>query len=415
MAEEGRVAAAPVRKLKTFLRHAYENVPYYHESFKKNGFHPSSFSGLGDLQKIPVLQRSELRLKLNELVAENAKKSNLISSKTSGTTATPVNFYRSKIDITWDMAAWLRGLGWAGFESGAKLVYIRLFEPNDSLASVRSRLERRVKRWRLLGGYDFSEKSMASFCSKNRNFKPDYVLGGAGPTNIFAVFLLENTQFKMRPKAVVTYGETLLPHYRRTIEEAFKCKVFDWYGSTEIAHIASQCGHHKGLHVADENVFLEIEKDGESAAPGEEGKILLTNMNSFAMPLIRYDIGDRGKMLADDCPCGRKLSLVTPVGRTCEYFVHSDGSFTFFRDLQTVLGDLPIEDFQIVQSSYDEIVIRIVKRADYTNIHTDFILKHVRLLVSDKVKVRVELADSVPLIGFGKVPHYVSKIPTKYT
>lgn len=240
-------------------------------------------------------------------------------------------------------------------------------------------------------------------------------MGGAGPTNIFAVFLLENSQFRIRPRAVFTYGETLLPRYRRTIEEAFECKVYDRYAATEIESIAHQCGQHEGLHVTEENVFLEIEKDGVAAVPGEEGKVILTNLNKFAMPFIRYDIGDLGRMLKDDCSCGRELSLFRPVGRTYEYFVHNDGTFTFFRDMNTVFEDLPIEDFQVVQQSCDEILIKIVKRTGYTEAHTDFILKNSMLIFSGIVKVRVAFVDSVPLIGFGKVPHFVSNIQTKYT
>jgi phenylacetate-CoA ligase len=143
--------------------------------------------------------------------------------------------------------------------------------------------------------------------------------------------------------------------------------------------------------------------------------VLLTSLNNLAMPFIRYDIGDRGKMFVDDCPCSRGLSLLRPIGRTYEYFVHSDGTFTIFRDLQTVFEDLPIEDFQIVQQSNDEIVIKIVKRVGYTNAHTDFILKKISLCFAKIARLRVELVDSLPLIGFGKVPHFVSKIPTKYT
>lgn len=145
-----------MRKLGVLLRHAYENVPYYHESFKKNSFHPDDFRTFRDLQKIPILHRSELRLKSNALMARNAEKSELVSCKTSGTTATPVKFYRSNIDFTWDLAAELRGYSWAGFETGSKLVYIRLFEGrNDVLAGVKHRLRRSVIRWKLLGGYDF--------------------------------------------------------------------------------------------------------------------------------------------------------------------------------------------------------------------------------------------------------------------
>lgn len=403
------------RKLKALLTHAYENVPYYHASFKKSGFRPADLTRLEDLHKIPVLRRSDLRCKTNELFARNIGKKEAVLCKTSGTTATPVEFYRGKMDIYWDMAAQLRGYGWAGYETGSKLVYIRLFEPNDVLGDARHRLERLITRWRLLGGYELSEESIESYCSRMRNFKPDYVHGGAGPTNILATFLLENDQYSMRPKAVFTYGETLLPNYRKTIEKAFRSKIHDWYGSTETAYISGQCGQNECHHVTDENVLLEVEKDGEPAVPGEEGEVFLTNLNSLAMPFIRYDIGDLGKTSNDDCPCGRGLSLFTPIGRTYEYFAHSNGTFTFLRDLHTVFEDLPIRDFQVIQPSYDRIIIRILPKTGYTKTHTNFILKNASLIISDIVKVKVELADSIPLTGFGKIPHFVSKIPTKYT
>jgi phenylacetate-CoA ligase len=402
-------------KLKVLLRHAYENVPYYHESFKKNGFRPDDLNRLEDIHRVPVLKRSELRLKSTELLARNAKKADLVPCETSGTTVTSVKFYQDKTEATWDMAAELRGFGWAGYKTGAKLAFVRRIRPGDVLASAKFKLECLVNRWKLLNAYYLSERSMASFSSKMHKFKPEYVLGATAPINIFAVFLLGNSQYKIRPKAVFTYAETLLPHYRRTIEEAFKCKVHDVYGSSEMFHVAAQCGWHEGHHITEENVLVETEKDGETAVPGEEGKVLLTNLNGFAMPFIRYDIGDRGKMFADECSCGRGLPLFRPIGRTNEYFVHSDGTFSLFHDLKTVFENLPIEDYQIVQPSYDEIIIRVVKRAGYTQAHTDFILRNIGKRIADIAKVKVELVDSLPMTGFGKIPHFVSKIPTRYT
>jgi len=413
--KKGELQRLQVRKLKILLKHAYENVPYYHGTFKKNRFRPIDFSELRDLQKIPVLQRSSMHSKSEELLARNENKTDLISCRTNGTTATPVKFYRSKMDMTWGTASLIRGHGWAGYKTGAKLAYIRRVRPNDELARIDHRIRRFVNRSKLLNVHDLSEESMASFSRRLCGFEPDYVEGIAGPTNIYAVFLLENPRFRIRPKAVLTYGQTLLPHYRKNIERAFDCKVYDYYGSSEMSHVAAQCGQHEGHHINEENVLVEIEKDGEIAGPGEEGKVLLTNLNSFAMPFIRYDIGDSGKKLNDDCPCGRELSLFTPIGRVYEYFAHSNGTFTTFRDLQTFFEGLPIQNFQIVQESYDEIVIRIVRRTGYTQAHTNFILSNISFRIAKIANVRVELVDSLPFIGIGKVPHFLSKIPTEYT
>ena len=404
-----------MRKLKALIGHAYENVPYYHRILRNNGFRPANFNRLEDLQKIPILKRSSLRLKPDQLLTRNLEKRQKIACATSRPTATPLRFYLRKAEIPWHAAAELRGYGWGGYRPGDKYVHVRRVRPGDVLTHPLKRLRRLMLRCKLLNTLNLSEKTLASFSLTLQKFKPDYVLGAAGSTNILATFLLQNGIHRIHTRGVFTYGQMLLPHYRRTIEKAFTCKVYDRYGSTEVPQIASQCGSHKGHHVADENVLVEIEKDGETAAPGEEGKVLITSLNGYATPFIRYDIGDTGRILRDECSCGRKLSLFSPVGRDYEYFVHSDGTFTFFRDVQTVFEELPIKDFQIIQQTHDEIIIEIVPKHGYKQAHTDFILKNINLRIADIANVRVALVDSVPFTGFGKVRHFTSKIQTKYT
>jgi len=130
------------------------------------------------------------------------------------------------------------------------------------------------------------------------------------------------------------------------------------------------------------------------------------------MPFIRYEIGDLGKILPDTCSCGRNLSLFKPIGRTYEHFVNSDGSFTDLRDFQMVFEDLPIEDFQVVQESYDEIILKIVRKPGYTKEHTDFISKHIKYF--GRAKIRVEPVDSILPGESGKIRHIVKKVPAPY-
>lgn len=404
-----------VSKLKALLKQAYENVPYYHRCFKENKFYPTDFKTLEDLSKIPVLHRSSIRSEADRLLARNADERKLVKWKTNGTTDVPLSFFRSRTDIGRGTAAELRSFGWGGYKIGDKAVLIHRVSPHD-LGNVEDRLKLRLNRTRLFNVAYLSENYMESFCSAMQKFKPQYIISRATPvTNILAVFLLENRRFRISPQAVFTGGQTLLPHYRANIENAFKCRVYDWYGSAEMSHVASQCGFHDSLHVSEENVLVEIQKDGEKAACGEEGTVLLTNLDNFAMPFIRYDVGDRGRILDDECSCGRELSLFRPIGRTREYFVHSDGTFTIFRDVNTVFENVPLEDFQIVQSSLDEIVIRIVRRSDYTESHSQFILNNISPGISAVARIRIELVDSLPYTSSGKIQHIISKIPTKYT
>jgi phenylacetate-CoA ligase len=254
---------------------------------------------------------------------------------------------------------------------------------------------------------------MESFAKKMHRFKPDYIQGYAGSVNIFAAFILEHEYFKIHPKAVFTTSETLLSHYRKTIRRAFSCETYNHYGCSETSTIAAQCGHNEGLHVFDENVVLETIKDDEHASLEEEGRVLLTNLHNFAMPFIRYEVGDSGKILPGICPCGRELSLFKPIGRSYEYFVNSNGSFTNLRDFRTVFEDLPIKDYQVVQESSGEIVLKIACRYGYTKAHTDFILNNIKF--AGPADVRIELVDSIPPGKSGKMTHYVQEIATNHT
>jgi phenylacetate-CoA ligase len=398
-------------KLRALLKYAYENVPYYNQSFKESGVSADDLKSLKDLVKFPVLTKSVIRERLEDITAKNFPHSKLILWKTSGTTAMPVKFYRDRLDLSWAVGAELRGYGWAGYRIGDKIGRIWSFTPEET-RRLSYRLEELFGREKTLNVKSLSERSMESFAGKMKRFRPDFIRGYSSTTNTFANFLIQNNHDGISPKAVFTSSATLYPHYRKTIEKVFNCKIYDYYACNEISHIAVQCGHNDGLHVCEENVLVETVDGEETVASGEEGKILLTNLNARGMPIIRYDVGDVGTMLADSCSCGRELRLMSVSGRTYEQFLHSDGSFTMFKDFKTFFGDMPIVEFQIIQEDYDDILIKIVPRPEYDESHTDFIVKNIKL--RGPARIRVELVDSIELGPSGKIERVVSKFGGRY-
>lgn len=397
-----------VKRLKSLLKYAYENVPYYNRAFKEASFEPSMFGCLEDLQRVPILKRSAISKNLDELRVKSCSEE-LFSWSTSGTTAVPISFYKTKTDLSWGLAAELRAYGWAGYKAGDKLAVVwRIHEQGLKL-----QLRNLLKRAKIFDVHTISEKSMEMFAKKMHRFQPKFLRGYAGSTNLFATFLEQNEHFKIQPEAVFTSAQTLRPHYRKNIEKAFNCRVYDCYGTNEVYFVAGQCGEHEGLHVAEENIFLEVVNDNEHVSAGEEGHILLTNLHSFAMPFIRYDIGDLGKIFPEICSCGRELKLVKPIGRSYEYFLNSDGSFTFLKDFNTFFEDIPIRDFQVVQESYDRITIRIAPKPGYNEHHSELISKHIKL--RGPAEIQIELVNSIAPGKSGKIQHVISKVPTKYT
>ncbi len=402
-----------LRNLRALVRHAYDNVPYYHDVFRRNNFRPDDLKCFADLHKLPILKKSTIRHNLDRLIARNVASREFVFRKTSGTTAAPVKMVRDRMDVSWGIGAELRAYRWAGYELGDRLGLVWNFSP-ERFNSFWFSLERIFGRYRVLHLRDLSESAMSRYADVLESFKPDFIKGNAAGTNIFAGFLLRNgNSWQIRPRAVLTSCETLLPHYRRSIEKAFNCDVYDYYATSELSHIGAQCGCNAGLHVFCENVGFEIVRDGELATEGEDGLVLLTNLHNYAMPLIRYEIGDFGHLLGEDCQCGRSLPLFNIRGRTLEYFVCSDGSFTFLFDFQRLFEDLPIEDFQVVQEGPDDILLKIVPRPGYGEKHTGFISRNIK--VFGNARVRIELVDRIHPGKTGKVRHIVSKITTSYT
>lgn len=395
---------------RALLKHAYDNVKFYHNSFRKAGFNPTQFLSLDDMSKVPILTKREFRENIQRMRAINIPVGTQKIWNTSGTTATSIQFYRDTKDIGRGLAAELRGLGWAGYEVGEKMAL--LWNYTRKARSVKFRIGNRLRRCKFQNIHNISQREMENFANQLHHFKPKFIRAHAGVLNLFASFLQQNKRFDIRPSAIFTSCETLLPNYRKNIEKTFGCKIYDYYASSEVSHIGAQCDSSNAFHVTDENILVEIVEDGQKASPGEEGKLLVTNLHSYGMPLIRYEIGDLGRILPDECACGRKLTMLKVLGRTNEYFVTANGSFLFLKDFHRFFEDLPIINFEVVQESLDEVVVNIVPAKGYEKKHTDFILQNLKYIGSGNI--RVKQVDSIcPQIS-GKTTHIVSKVKSNY-
>jgi phenylacetate-CoA ligase len=150
---------------------------------------------------------------------------------------------------------------------------------------------------------------------------------------------------------IVTFGEPVTDELRRAAREAFGAKVVDRYSCEELGWIAFQCPKHDHLHVLSSNVVVEVvDDDGQPCAPGRTGRVLLTALNSWAMPLVRYDIGDRAEP-GDTCDCGLTLPVLRRVlGRERSFILMPDGSMRLAR----LTGEYwrrvaPVSEYRVVQ------------------------------------------------------------------
>ncbi len=172
-------------------------------------------------------------------------------------------------------------------------------------------------------------------------------------------------------------GELLTDEVRNLTKEVFECQIANQYGANEVNSIAFECPYGK-MHVLSTNVFLEIvDEDGnlitDSSNQSEErvvdGRIIITSLRNHAMPFIRYDIGDRGKLFENHgCRCGCKNKILElSTGRNNDYVLWEDGeranSYIFVRifDMINKFTDDGIIQFYVEQKNYDEFFVMIYK------------------------------------------------------
>nr|MDQ6927853.1 phenylacetate--CoA ligase family protein [Actinomycetota bacterium] len=159
-----------------------------------------------------------------------------------------------------------------------------------------------------------------------------------------------------------SYGEALAPETRQECRNAWGCELVDMYSTQEIGYIALQCPQTERYHVQSEAVYVEVlDNDGRQCAPGEVGRVVVSVLHNFAMPLLRYELGDFAEV-GGQCPCGRGLPVLTRVlGRERNMLVLPDGTTTWPTfPAQSWAHIEAIRQLQLVQLSPDEIEARTV-------------------------------------------------------
>ena len=408
-----------LRNLRALLRHAFATVPYYRRMFREKRLKPDDIKSVNDLRKLPVLTKADVRRNFNDLISRGYPKSALIPY-VSGGSGDQIRFFITKEQRSWELAAEFRAYGWAGYRFGDKCVVfwgspIDLAKHQSLVRRFSSLLERVI----VLDSYVLSDDVMEKYVLLMRRFKPEIVRGYASSVYMVAKYILEKGLDDLRPKAVITSAESLLDIYRRTIEKAFGCEVFDYYGSREIGAIAAECEEHCGYHISAENVVLEFVREGEHVSAEESGEILITNLRNFGMPFIRYAIGDVGKLSDEACACGRGLPLMKSIeGRVSQFMAVYDEKLGRVIPVSTaapglfggVLMHLPLEQFRIIQESLNKVVIKAVKGKGYSEEHTKFLVNHIRRYLGDSIIIELEFVDHLPPLPSGKRAVFVSKI-----
>lgn len=413
------IRSRQLEKLNRLLIHARENVPYYRNIFSQGTCAVTEsppFDRIEDLNRLPVLTKDIIRSQKEDLCASGQERRKPYPNTSGGTTGEPVSLIQDFEYYENSEAHFLLIQTWRGAGPFDSTLHLWGAE-RDTYTGKKplvSRIKDFLKNRITLNSFSMSEQDMAEYIAVLNRHRPRLVIAYAQSIYELAKFARTNKLFVEKQQAIHTSASTLYGFMREEIETVFSCKCFDHYGSREVGAIASECPAHSGLHLLPEHLVVEItDSDGRPCAPGVEGDILVTTLNNYSMPLIRYRTGDRGILAPQSaCSCGCNYPKLLKVsGRSIDLFKTADGKridgefFThLFYNMDTV------KQFQVVQKSYDKICIKIVQQQDIGKDRLSRIEKAIKRVMGNDCIVEFQIVNHIEKTGTGKQLYTISKV-----
>ena len=360
----------------------------------------------------PVISKADLVTGRSSFYPNNGKRRPWwASGKTSGTTGTPLEVFRSIDSVIWEEAFHLQYWHWAGYRNGDAQAILR----GDQILDIRQEhppfwIWDRFGRQLLVSTRHLSPATAKAMLDS---------IARSGATQLRAYpssgFDLARAAQKLahplRLRAVVTGSEPIYQTQREQIEHSFGCKVFDFYGMAERIAFAGQC-EHGHYHLHPEYSYVEI-LDQHDQPTNDFGYVVGTTLHNHVMPLIRYRIADRARWVHGACPCGRHYPRIElSSGKVEDQLYDLDGNTVSASIITFALkGATNIKKTQVAQVGPGQWVIRIVPDLGYRPENEQQLLQDIKKYVSSKVQVHIVRVDDLSLQPSGKFKWIVQEWP----
>ncbi|MFN7925809.1 MAG: hypothetical protein U0Q16_37255 [Bryobacteraceae bacterium] len=408
---EGEIEAWQETHLRTLLARA-SAAPYWNEVLRRAGV-DARRARLSDLERLPFLTKDILRAQGDRLRMPGAE--GVYENYSGGSTGVPVRFWQDANFAVWLSAATKRSNEMAGGFVGARVA--KLWGAPQDKRKIEG-LAGRAKLWllnqRYYDTFDMGAERMGAYHESMESFQPDIIQAYASSAFLMARYLSERGLEPSYPRlSVVSAAEKLYPHMREKIESVFGVDVYDRYGSRELPAVAAECCHHDGLHVQMGAYIVEtVDPATGAAVEGVPGEIAVTSLHDYAMPFLRYRIGDVGTLRRERCRCGSSFVRLGEIcGRTSDNFLMDDGRIVhgeYFTHL--FYGRDGVEQFQFEQESPAEYVLRLVPSPDYSPRTGAALEQELREVIGQRARLRIELRNAIPLTASGKYRFTISQV-----
>lgn len=355
------------------------------------------------LEAFPSLEREDIRRDPDALLAEGFT-GRLMASTTGGSSGRPLQFWTDACKEVRHNAQKLRFRQWFGVRAGDRQVdfWGSPIELGKS-SHVRRLKDRYLLNQALCSAHDLTPQRLEDYARLLGRFRPHLIYGY--PTVIGRVARLlaaDPDRFGgWRPQAVICTSEMLFPEVRAAIQAGLHAPVGNEYGSRDAGLTAHECPHGR-LHIAAEHVWVEV--DPATRDDDGVGDLLITNLDGWGMPFVRYRVGDRGRLSDERCPCGSPLPVLDRLeGRRNDFLVGGGGRRVHGSAANYVLRQRPeVAQYRLVQRPDLSLDVQVVVDDGWGEAVERSVAIGLRQALGLEAEVRVERVEVIPASPSGK-------------
>ena len=410
------------RRARRMVAYAYRWVPYYRETLDRLGLTPADFRTVEDLRKLPLLSVADLQTDPERLRSRQFALQDLHAHRSSGSTGHP--------HVVWhDLAAIYASVAHGERETsihrriigkGRRLVAMGLKSPINldstrDLTRANALYPSRRNMWRGLRGSqprvdDPPEAILAALDAR----QPDLLYAyGSTLAHVFGYAQRHGLAFH-RP-TVARYASDGLPATARALlTDTYGIQVYSAYQSIEAFKMGFECEAHRGYHVnADLYPLRIVDEQGADCPPGVVGEIVMSNLVNRGTVLLNYRMGDRAAWLAEPCPCGRHLPMLSFIqGRVTDELYAPDGhrvDYTAY--IMPMLGHPAIYEYQVTQHALNHvsIALQLAPGADETALESE-LRAALQPVFGAEVRLTFRFNEELTRTGAAKLRYVVSEI-----
>jgi len=408
---------AQLEQLGILIRHAVATVPYYQQKLAGIDINSIHQWGKEQFAAIPVLKRTTLQDQYENLRSQNLPESHgqLHLMQSSGSTGRPVQVLGSELTRFYWNAATLRDNYWHQHDFMQKFAAVR---PDRG---DKEQTRTMCKGWG--PPVDWIYPSAPTMIINSRvdisqqlewlhEYQPVYLL--SLPSNLRALLQFSEEKGIKLPglQQVRCFGENVSMALREHVKSLWGVGVTDIYSSQEVGYMALQCPEHEHYHVQSETMYLEVLDDNDRpCAPGEIGRVVVTSLHNFAMPLLRYEVGDYAEV-GEPCACGRGLPVLKRIVGRSRNMVHTPDGKCYWPSfpVEYWMSIADVRQFQLRQKTLEHIEMLVVMDGQLTKQQEEKLTKKLHSSLNYPFKLTYHCVESIPVQKNGKYEDFISEL-----